>query len=73
MILSMTDGGKPYQNPIVERNNGILKHEFDLKNNFETLQKLKIATKNAINIYNNYRLHASLNYSTPNKIHNNLM
>ena len=38
MKLSMTDGGKTYQNAIVERLNGTLKYEFGLKDNLKIMK-----------------------------------
>lgn len=71
MTSSMTDGGKPYQNARVERINGILKHEFGLKKDFENIHILRAAVAEAIYIYNNERVHTSLAYLTPNIVHQN--
>lgn len=67
---SMTDGYDCYQNAIAERVNGILKNEFLIYkcNNGNELNKL---IKQSIEIYNNKRPHLSLNFKTPNFIHNN--
>ena len=49
--------------------NKTLKYEYGLK---ETLPDLKTAqkmTKQAVNLYNNHRLHFSLNFQTPAKVH----
>lgn len=68
MIPSMTDGYDCYQNALAERVNGILKQEYLItKANHE--QELKLMVKQAIHSYNNYRPHTSLNYKTPNFIH----
>lgn len=66
---SMTDGYDCYQNAIAERINGILKNEFLIHkcNNGKDLNKL---IEQSIKIYNNKRPHLSLNYKTPNFIHN---
>ena len=66
---SMTDGYDCYQNALAERINGILKSEF-LIYKCNTGRELKKLIKESINIYNNVRPHLSLNYKTPNFIHN---
>jgi len=68
---SMTDGGKPYQNAINERINGILKHEFGLKQTFINWQSMVKFTREGIDIYNNHRPHTSLKYQTPSHIYQN--
>ncbi|MEP5363780.1 MAG: IS3 family transposase [Reichenbachiella sp.] len=65
---SMTDGYDCYQNALAERVNGILKGEF-LIHKCNTGQELKILIKESIDTYNNQRPHLSLNYKTPNFIH----
>jgi len=66
---SMTDGYDCYQNALAERINGILKNEF-LIHKCNTANELKKLIKESINTYNNERPHLSLNYKTPNFIHN---
>lgn len=68
--ISMTGAGKCYDNPIAERINCTMKHEFGLKRTFSNIESLKKATKNAVTIYNSQRLHKSLGYSTPNDFAN---
>ncbi|MFK7834256.1 MAG: IS3 family transposase [Winogradskyella sp.] len=63
--ISMTQENHCYQNAMAERVNGILKDEFYLDQTFDSLQHAKKATKNAINLYNEIRLHLSLDYKTP--------
>ncbi len=65
----MTDGYDCYQNALAERINGILKEEF-LITKCNTGKKLKQLIDESIKIYNNKRPHLSLNYKTPNFIHN---
>lgn len=67
--ISMTEHNHCYENAIAERVNGILKDEFYLDQIFDTLEQAKIATKNAINLYNQIRLHVSLNFKTPNMVY----
>ncbi len=68
--ISMTQNGDPGENAIAERVNGILKIDF-LKywfhGNFEAALE---ATTRAIRNYNEIRPHESLNYRTPNEVHN---
>ena len=54
---------------MAERLNGILKDEFYLDQTFDSLQHAKKAAKNAINLYNQIRLHLSLGYKTPNMVY----
>ncbi|MDN3594347.1 IS3 family transposase [Zunongwangia endophytica] len=67
--ISMTQENHCYENAMAERVNGILKDEFYLDQTFDSLQHAKRATKNAINLYNEIRLHLSLDYQTPNMVY----
>lgn len=67
--ISMTEENHCYENAVAERVNGILKDEFYLDQTFDSLQHAKRATKNAINLYNEIRLHLSLDYKTPNMVY----
>ena len=68
MTPSMTDGYDCYQNALAERINGILKQEYLIEKakNGRDLGKM---VKEAVDSYNNRRPHTSLNYKTPNFIH----
>jgi len=66
----MTEEKHCYENAIAERINGILKDEFYLDQSFENVIHAKRATKNAVNIYNNKRLHLSLDFKTPQTVFN---
>jgi transposase InsO family protein len=68
--ISMTEENHCYENAIAERVNGILKDEFYLDQCFFNTRNACIAAKNAIDIYNNKRLHLSLAYKTPNMVFN---
>lgn len=68
IIPSMTDGYDCYQNAMAERMNGILKNEF-LINKCNTGKELERLLKESIETYNNRRPHLSLNFKTPNFIH----
>lgn len=66
--ISMTEENHCYENAVAERVNGILKEEFYLDQCFFSIAHAKIAVKNAIDIYNNKRLHLSLAYKTPKMV-----
>ena len=54
---------------MAERVNGILKDEFYLDQTFVNVAHTKAVAKNAINLYNEVRLHLSLNFKTPNMVY----
>ena len=68
----MTEEKHCYENAIAERVNGILKDEFYLDQSFFSTAHAKRATKSAIKVYNNKRLHLSLRYKTPNMVFNDV-
>ena len=70
--ISMTEENHCYKNAVAERINGILKDEFYLDQCFFSISHAKRATKNAIKLYNNKRLHVSLGYKTPNSVFKNV-
>tara|TARA_R110002051_G_scaffold127873_2_gene201505 strand:- start:8946 stop:9686 length:741 start_codon:yes stop_codon:yes gene_type:complete len=67
--ISMTEENHCYENAMAERVNGILKDEFYLDQVFTDATHAKRAAKNAIKLYNEIRLHLSLNYRTPNMVY----
>jgi len=67
--ISMTEENHCYENAMAERVNGILKDEFYLDQTFDNVAHAKRAAKNAINLYNEIRLHVSLDYKTPNMVY----
>ena len=67
--ISMTEENHCYENALAERVNGILKDEFYLDQTFMNTTHAKRAAKNAINLYNEIRLHLSLNFKTPNMVY----
>jgi transposase InsO family protein len=69
--ISMTEENHCYENALAERVNGILKDEFYLDQTFASVVQAKRATKNAIKLYNSKRLHLSLDFKTPNYVHQN--
>jgi len=70
--ISMTEENHCYENAVAERVNGILKDEFYLDQCFNNLSDAKKATKCAIDIYNNIRLHISLGLKTPESVYRNV-
>ena len=67
--ISMTEENHCYENAIAERVNGILKDEFHLDQTFDNKAHAARATKSAINLYNQVRLHLSLDYKTPDMVY----
>ena len=65
----MTEENHCYENAVAERVNGILKDEFYLDQYFVSTSHEKKATKCAIEIYNNKRLHISLGLKTPESVY----
>ena len=65
--ISMTQSGSPYENPIAERINGILKTELGLDRIFASYSQAVGPTHRAIDAYN--RLHMSCGYLTPQAAH----
>ena len=54
---------------MAKRVNEILKDEFYLDQTFDNVSHAKRAAKNALNLYNELRLHLSLDYKTPNMVY----
>ncbi|MDO6674731.1 integrase core domain-containing protein [Tenacibaculum sp. 1_MG-2023] len=71
IAISMTEENHCYENTLAERVNGILKDVFYLDQTFASVEDAKRVTKNAIKLYNSKRLHLSLDYKTPNNVHQN--
>ncbi len=71
IAISMTQENHCYENALAERVNGILKDEFYLDQTFFDVKHAIRATKNAIKLYNSKRLHLSLDFKTPNYVHQN--
>lgn len=66
---SMTGQNRCYDNAVAERMNGILKQEFGLNKTFVSVSIAREAAREAIDIYNNERLHVSLGYRTPESVY----
>ena len=69
IAISMTQNGSPYENPVAERVNGILKTELDLDDTFDNYALALNAVITRIDTYNRIRPHLSLAKATPHKIH----
>jgi putative transposase len=66
---SMTQSGSPYENALAERMNGILKHEFHAGRLYQNFKEAKKSISRIISIYNDIRPHSSLDFLTPNQVH----
>lgn len=64
MSISMTQSGDPLENAIAERVNGILKQEL-LEEKYYSFKQASEAMDIAISVYNNQRLHSSIDMLTP--------
>ncbi len=68
-VMSTTQQSDPYENAIAERINGILKYEFGLRKTIASIAVARAMIKEAVDIYNNERLHWSLDLKTPQMVH----
>lgn len=68
-VLSTTQQYDPYENAIAERINGILKYEFGLKNTIRTVEIAQKLVAEAVELYNNQRMHWSLDLKKPQEVH----
>ena len=69
IAISMTQKGSPYENPVAERLNGILKHQLRLKRSFPSYSHAIAYVHKAIHVYNTIRPHLSIDRLTPQKAH----
>jgi len=60
---------RPQENGRMERAIGTIKNELRLRYNNSTLDELRTKLDNAIDFYNNERLHKSLKYKTPSEVY----
>ena len=67
--ISMTEENHVYENALAERVNGILKDEFMLGQELPSYETAKKIVKEAIETYNNERIHMSIEYKTPAQKH----
>jgi putative transposase len=66
--ISMTQNGDPYENAMAERVNGILKTEL-ISESYTDLKAAMQHIARCITIYNYKRVHSSLNWQIPDKVH----
>jgi putative transposase len=67
--ISMTQTGSPYENALAERVNGIIKNEFFSLRVYQNYKDAKKAIGKIVSIYNYKRPHSSLDFLTPNTVH----
>jgi transposase InsO family protein len=67
----MTEQDHVYENALAERVNGILKDEFCLGDTLQSIDVAKELVRESVKIYNQQRLHMSLNYQTPESVYAN--
>lgn len=67
--ISMAAKGNPYENPMAERVNGILKNEMGLDREFSFFDEAIHQVITTIEMYNNERRHSSINMLTPAVAH----
>ena len=65
----MAARGNPYENPVAERVNGILKDEMGLDRSFANFEEALRETVITINMYNNERQHKSIDNLFPSVAH----
>lgn len=65
--ISVTQNGSPFENPMAESMNGILKGEFNLDQTFRTRRSARSKVRKVIEIFNTRRPHGSIDYLTPNE------
>ncbi len=68
-VLSTTQQYDPYENAVAERINGILKYEYGLRHTLPNLAIAKKLVAQAVDVYNNQRIHWSLDLKTPEQVH----
>ena len=69
--MSMTEKYDPYENAVAERINRTLKYEYGLKSTIKNTEIAEKITDQAVYIYNNLRVHLSLNLRKPSEVHMN--
>lgn len=66
---SCTAPSSPQENPVAERINGIIKHEFLLTESNRSYADIEKILPKAISIYNERRPHSSIDFLTPTEAH----
>lgn len=65
ILVSMTEGGDPYENAVAERVNGILKNEWLYHERLTSVEQATARIDEIVDLYNNYRPHMSIGNITP--------
>ncbi len=68
--ISMTQSGDPLENAIAERVNGIIKDEYLLNYQCESIEDAEKKLAGSVRLYNNERPHSSIGNLTPEVVHN---
>ena len=71
ITMSMTEQYDPYENAVAERINRTLKDEYGLKQTIKDLSLAQKIVKESVFVYNNLRLHDSLDLRNPVDVHMN--
>lgn len=69
IAISMTQNGSPYNNAVVERNNGTIKNDFLPVRTYRYHAEAKRHIAHVVRKYNELRPHASIDYLTPEQAH----
>jgi len=69
LSISMTEQNHCYENAHAERVIGTLKQEYELDATFRTKEDAMRAFYQAVEVYNRFRPHLSLNYEVPARVH----
>src|SRR5690606_26184878 len=69
VAISMTENGDPYENPVAERLNGILKADFNLYRSTVGFKETEKRIARNILAYNTIRPHLSVDMMTPEQAH----
>lgn len=69
IAISMTQSGSPYENALAERVNGIIKNEFFPRKVYQNHKEAQKAISKIILTYNEKRPHSSLDFLTPQLVH----
>jgi putative transposase len=69
IAISMTQSGSPYENALAERVNGTIKNDFFPKHVYQNHKEAKKAISRIIQVYNQMRPHASIDFLTPDQAH----
>jgi len=69
IAISMTQSSSPYENALAERVNGTIKNDFFPKKVYQNHKEAKKSISRIIQVYNQKRPHASVDYLTPDEAH----